>query len=230
MDDKVGQILELLEACSLAQREIVFKELRKEIRIHSIEEKLNIQAEIILEAINKDERGLTLRMIRGVIAEAAFNLEVVSRLYGWEDVTPEGDLPFDYMLKDKTGPVTIQVKLQRSKDQKPMMAKEAYRRFSENQYVVETQKTRGGKDAEGRDTRPYSFEEFDIIAVCMQPSMSRWDLFYYTIARWLLPLDNDKSKLLKFQPVPKSPNEFWTDSLITAVKWLRSGESKTIPL
>jgi len=145
MDENVEQILELLEQCSPDQRKAIFRELRKEITIHPIEEKLNIQAEIILEAINKDERGLTLRMIRGVIAEAAFDIEVISKLQEWNDNTPEGNLPYDFRLQDAQGAVTVQVKLQRSKDLKPMTANEAYRRFSENQFVVETQKTRGEK-------------------------------------------------------------------------------------
>jgi hypothetical protein len=229
MDEKVKQILKLLEQCSVEQREIVFRELRKEITIHPIEEKLNIQAEIILEAINKDAKGLTLRMIRGVIAEAAFDIEVISFLQNWENITPDGDLPYDFMLQDKYGSVKVQVKLQRSLDLKPMKAIEAYRKFSEDLFVVETQKTRGGKDVEGNDTRPYDFGDFDIIAVCMQPSKGEWSSFSYTLSRWLIPRDDDKSKMLKFQPVSAIPNNFWTDDFITVVQWFRSGVNKTIP-
>lgn len=229
MDENVEQILTLLEQCSPEQREIVFQELRREITIHPIEEKLNIRAEIILEAINKNEKGLTLRMIRGVIAEAAFDIEVVSKLQGWENDTPVGDLPYDFRMRDEQEAVTIQVKLQRSKDLKPMMANDAYSRFSEGLYVVETQKTRGGKDAEGDDTRPYSFDEFDILVVCMQPSTGEWSTFYYTLSRWLLPRDDDESKMLKFQPVAMQPNEFWTDDFEIAAQWFRSGDEKTIP-
>jgi hypothetical protein len=229
MNKKIWQIQKLLEQCSHKQREKVFQELRKEFIIHPLEEKLNIQAEIILEAINKDEKGLTLRMIRGVIAEAAFNIEVMSKLKNWVSDTPAGDLPYDFRIRDINGSVTIQVKLQRSKDLKPMRANEALRRFSNNQYVVETQKTRGGKDAGGKDTRPYSFNEFNIIAVSMQPSTGNWSTFYYSLSRWLIPREDDKTKILKFQPVAVKPNKFWTDSLETAVKWFRSDIKKTIP-
>ena len=110
-----------------------------------------------------------------------------------------------------------------------MMANEAYRRFPEDMFVVETQKTRGGKDADGNDTRPYNFEEFDIISVCMQPSTGEWSTFYYSLSRWLLPRENDGAKMLKFQPVSIEPNEFWTDNFNTAIQWLRSGIEKTIP-
>ena len=110
-----------------------------------------------------------------------------------------------------------------------MKANEAYRRFSNELYVVETQKTRGGKDADGRDTRPYGFHEFDIIAVCMQPSTGEWSTFRYSLSRWLLPRDDDKLKMLKFQPVSIEPNHFWTGNFETVVKWYRSGVKKTIP-
>lgn len=229
MEVKIEQVINLLRKCSKEQKQAIFSELRKEISIHPIEEKLNVQAEIILEAINKDDQGLTLRMMRGVIAEAAFDIEVVSKLEGWSNETPYGDLPFDFLLSDSIGSVKVQVKLQRSKDLKPMLAKEGYRRFSENLFIVETQKTRGGKDAAGRDTRPYSFDEFDIIAVCMQPSCGNWSTFYYSLSRWLIPREDDASKMLKFQPVAMNPNEFWTDDFKVAVNWFRSNVQKVIP-
>lgn len=41
-------------------------------------------------------------------------------------------------------------------------------------YVVETPRTRGGKDlTSGEDTRPYRYGEFDILAVSMHPSTNR---------------------------------------------------------
>lgn len=229
MDDALTQIFRLLKECTPEQRKAVFMELRKDINIHSMEEKFNVQAEIILEALSKDEKGLTLRMIRGVIAEAAFEIEVVSKLKNWFNETPKGDLPYDFLLRDGVGPVKIQVKLQRSRDLKPMMAKEAYRRFSKDLFVLETQKNRGGKDFEGKNTRPYGFAEFDILAVCMQPSRRNWSTFYYSLSRWLIPREDDSNKMLKFQPVAMEPNAYWTDSFETAVKWLRSGENKIIP-
>src|SRR6185436_8637439 len=139
MDRQVEEIKKMLAACTSAQREIIFKELRKEFNIHPLEAKLVTQAEIILEAINKDDKGLTFRMMRGVIAEAAFQIEVISKLETWSDVTPEGDLPFDYLLRDDKGEISIQVKLQRSKDFKPMYANEAYRRFSSKLFVVRSE-------------------------------------------------------------------------------------------
>lgn len=224
-----NQIYELLNRCSAEERKTIFRHLRKEFTIHPIELKLNTEAEIILEAINKDDKGLTLRMIRGVIAEAAFDIEVVKKLENWKNETPRGDLPYDFLLTDNNRPVTVQVKLQRSKDSIPMRANQASKKFSQNLFVVETQKTRGGVDkSTNENTRPYRFSDFDILAVCMQPSTGEWSTFYYTVSRWLLPRDEAQVLMQKFQPVAMSPNEFWTDDFQTCVEWLRSDVMKTI--
>jgi hypothetical protein len=87
----VNQIKQLLRQCTPAQRQEIFRQLRKEFPIHPLEMQLHTEAEVILEAIQR-AAGLTLRMIRGVIAEAAFGVEVVEKLRGWQDTTPTGDL------------------------------------------------------------------------------------------------------------------------------------------
>lgn len=229
MDNLVDDILKKLDACTTDQRKIIFKELRQEFNIHPIEQDLNILAEIILEAIHKDQTGLTFRMMRGVIAEAAFEIEVLSKLTKWKQVPLEGDLPFDYLLRDDIGDVSVQVKLQRSLKQQPMSAKKAYRYFDPTMYVVETQKTRGGINSITKEnTRPYRFGEFDILAVSMQPSTGIWQNFMYTVSNWLIADPKDKNLILKFQPLPTSPNEEWTDDFEKCVKWFRSGTKRTI--
>src|SRR5438132_347296 len=100
-----------------------------------------------------------------------------------KDTMPQGNLVYDFRLEDKHGPVRVQVKLQRSRQSRPMRAKEANRTFSAAMYVVETQKTRAGTHRKtGASTRPYRFGEFDILAVAMYPSTYRWDTFLYTVA------------------------------------------------
>jgi hypothetical protein len=229
MDKQIKEIELLLSKCTTEQREFIFKELRKEFKIHPIEAKLNTQAEIILEAINKDDTGLTFRMMRGVIAEAAFEVEVVSKLAKWKNTTPAGDLPFDYLLNDRKGDVLVQVKLQRSVAFKPMLANQASRKFSSKLFVAETQKTRGGIDAATKeDTRPYRYGEFNILAISMHPSTGDWSSFMYTVSDWLIPQETDKTKMLKFQPVSPVVNVDWTDDFETCVKWFRKGIKKTI--
>lgn len=231
MDKQILQILDLLGKCSDKQKEIIFKELRKNQQIHPIEKKLNISAEVILEAIHKDQTGLTFRMMRGVIAEAAFEINVLANLESWKYKALEGDFPFDFVIVDPKGEVSIQVKLQRSLNFQPMLANEALRIFSNKFYVVETQKTRGGIDPITKeDTRPYRFGEFNILAVSMQPSTLSWDSFMYTVSDWLIPQYKDAGKMLKFQPVSPVPNEDWTDNLSDCINWFRSGEKKKISL
>ncbi len=228
MPVNVEEIKALLDKCTEEQRREIFKHLRKYIAIHPIERKLNCSAEIILEAIDRAS-DLTLRGIRGIIAEASFKYEVLEKLKGWTDVTPDGDSSYDYAIEDAEGKVTIQVKMQRLKDKRPMMANQAYRILPSGMFVVETQRTRGGKDQRtGENTRPYRFGEFDILAVSLHPSTGDWSRFRYTVARWLIPMPKKKSLILKFQPVATEPNDVWTDDLLTCILWLRSGVKKTI--
>jgi hypothetical protein len=217
---KKDEVIQLLEACSEQERLEVFQYLRKTIPIHALEEKLNTQAEVILEAIDRAS-DLTLRGIRGIIAEAAFLVEVLGKLESWKDVTPPGDAAYDFLIEDLIGRVSFQVKMQRSEGGKPKM--------QNGKYVVETQRTRTGKRGKaGVATRPYRFGEFDIIAVSMHPSTNDWNMFMYSVGSWLLPRPADPRLLKVLQPIPQEPNEDWTDDLTTCIKWLRSGTKKTI--
>jgi len=114
-----------------------------------------------------------------------------------------------------------------------MFAVEASKRLFSNltqEYVVETQRTRGGTDkATGSATRPYRFGEFDILAVAMHPSTGDWSRFMYTVERWLIPDPTDSTQLFKYQPVTHKPNGFWTDDLAKCISWLRSGDQKRLP-
>jgi hypothetical protein len=227
---EIEQIRQLLRICTKQQRHEIFEYLRKEFAIHPIESELNVQAEVILEAIHRSS-DLTQRGVRGVIAEAAFHMNVLSNLDTdvWAISSREGDAPYDFLLADGSGEIRIQLKMQRKKDQRPMMACEGYTRLPKDMFVVETQRTRGGTDPRTKeDTRPYRFREFDILAVSMHPSTNDWTAFMYTVAGWLLPRPENKRLLLKFQPVAAAPNTDWTDSLETCILWLRSGKRRRI--
>lgn len=203
----------------------VFEQLRREFPIHSLEKEWNVSADIILEAISRSS-DLTKRGVRGVIAEAVFERSVVMPLvsHGWKDETPDGDHPFDFLLVDKVGPVKIQVKMQRLERKVPKHWGRNTRFF-----VVETQKTRSGKNSAGGSTRPYRFGEFDVIAVSMHPSSGDWTKFRYTVANWLLPRPNKGKKLIQvFQPVPDTANADWCDDFEVAVQSFRGGIKKTI--
>lgn len=82
---KKDEAILLLKQCSAEERLQVFKYLRNTIPIHPIEAKLNTTAEVILEAIDHAS-DLTLRGVRGIIAEVAFLVEVLEPFEGWKTV------------------------------------------------------------------------------------------------------------------------------------------------
>lgn len=224
----IDQIKHLLNQCTEEQRREVFAILRAEFSIHPLEKRWNTSAEVILDAISRAS-DLTQRGVRGVIAEAAFKYNVLTKLPGWAGTELEGDHPYDFLLRDRVGEVRVQVKMQRLKGHVPMMASQGYRYLPADMYVVETQRTRGGRDPQtGEDTRPYRFGEFDILAVSMHPSTNDWARFMYTVAAWLLERPEDSKLMLKFQPVARRASENWTDSFESVVSWMRSGVKRRI--
>ncbi|MFO1204367.1 MAG: hypothetical protein U1E63_01180 [Burkholderiales bacterium] len=121
-DTNLLAMRELLAQCSPEEQEALFKELRQRHLIHEFERVIGAPAEMILEALHRAPE-LTRRMLRGVIADAAFRTFVVPAVEpsGWLDVTPEGNFAYDYKLDDGQGSVTVQVKLQRSKRGAPVV-------------------------------------------------------------------------------------------------------------
>lgn len=86
-------------------------------------------------------------------------------------------------------------------------------------FVVEVQRTRSGiKD--GVKTRPYRFGDFDLIAVCMEPSTKSWTSFQYALASELQPSPSDANVISTFQRVPAYAAEdtgIWTSNLEKAL-------------
>ena len=78
-EQDVEAIRKLLERCSPKERQALFRELRAIHQIHELEDTLGAPAEVILEAIHRAPE-LTRRMLRGVIADAAFAQSVVPAL------------------------------------------------------------------------------------------------------------------------------------------------------
>ena len=62
----------------------------------------------------------------------------------------------------------------------------------------------------------------------MQPSTQDWSKYMYTVGRCLISDDRESGKILKFQPIPMTPNEDWTDDFETCIDWFRSEGNKTI--
>lgn len=217
-------IRELLAQCSPEEQASLFREMRARHLIHEFEAVIGAPAEMILEAVHRAPE-LTRRMLRGVIADAAFRQFAVLPLTesGWRDVTPVGNFAFDYKLEDGAGQVTVQVKLQRSAGGAPVVRSGARFNFGDSVYIVETQRTRTGTDGDDKQTRPYRYGEFDILAVSIQPSTGKWDRYMYTLGRWLLPGRN-ADEIATLQPVSMTPNSFWTAEFRIAAQWLRTDD------
>lgn len=227
----VDEIKGLLQECTPDERRAIFTHLRQEFSIHALEDQLNAKAEVILGALARAS-DLTLRGIRGIIAEAAFLIEVIAPgpTSRWQDGTPTGNHPFDFLLQDAAGGVRVQVKLQRQKEHRPMTANEVLRSFDfpADLYIVETQRTRGGTTSSGEKTRPYRFGEFDVLGVCLHPSTGNWTDFVYAVANWLLPDPRSPGNMLKYQPVSTKEGDGWTRDFDRCVSWFRSGHQRRI--
>jgi len=231
MTESLDTLKQQIEQCTETERMILVEYLKARLPRHPLENEWGVSAEIILSAISRSS-DLTKRGVRGIIAEAIFEKNVLAALPGWTAIPFVEDRPYDFLLhsdREPTREARIQVKLQRMSRQQPMMASQANRYYPKDSYVVEVQKTRGGFDPQtNEDTRPYRFGEFDILAVNMHPSSHDWNRFLYTLGAWLIPRRENTSLIEIFQPVPPGPNEFWTDSLGVCLGWLADGEQKTI--
>ena len=106
------EIKRLIDECSEEQCRDVLQYIRRRVDIHPLEKQLNCSAEIILESIAR-AADITVRGIRGIIMEVAFKREIVDKLTAWTDITPMGELPYDFLLTDGSRRVNIQVKMQR---------------------------------------------------------------------------------------------------------------------
>lgn len=228
-------IRQLLARCSENEKRALFAELRASLQLHPLEAAFGAPAEVILEAIHRAPE-LTRRMLRGVIADAAFSTIVVPLLAarGWQDVTPEGNFAFDHMLADASGTVTVQVKLQRSAKGSAVVTTGSQYGLAAGMYMVETQRTRTGRRRTNGEpaesavkTRPYRYGDFQILAVSLQPSTGDWSRFRYTVADWLLP-GHTPEQIATYQPVAMQEDDDWTDDFNQAAQRLRTGTKKRI--
>ena len=221
MNESLATIRKLIDECSDEHRNALKLYLRN-IAPHPLEREWGIDADTILSAISRSS-DLTKRGVRGIIAEAIFVNEVVPTVesIGWHSVNLVGDYPYDAMLEKGVLSARIQVKLQRLEKGVPKLYHPKHYEKG-TLFVVEVQKTRTGEkttETATVNTRPYSFGDFDILAVNMHPSSGNWRNFRYTVASWLLPRPANKSLVEILQPVAAIPNESWTDDLGTCLSW-----------
>lgn len=213
-----------LNSLPLEQQQALFQQLRQRFIIHSLEQQWNISAEFILEAISQSQ-DITKRGVRGIIAELCFNTYVLGAMQqrGWVHHPQVGDLPYDALISHpNVGQIKIQTKNQRLERGEPKFANGPMIRFNpmvDGWFVCETQKTRTGKDADGQDTRPYRYGEFDILSVCLHPSSGDWRRFMFCPAHTLIPRADNPELIAVLQPVSPIRQGNWTDNLEEAIQW-----------
>jgi hypothetical protein len=224
MSRLTDEVCNLIERATTKEREIILGYLRGRLPLHPLEEKWNTTADIILTSIARST-DLTLRGVRGIIAEAIFEKSILPAIEnsGWKAAKIVGDQTYDFLIERNANQVRIQVKLQRSERGAPKVYNtrstgKLTSRPEGTIYVVEVQKTRGGNRA-GEATRPYRFGDFDILAVNLHPATGDWKRFAFTVGSWLLPRAADANMIEIMQPVTATPDKFWTDDLNRCIGW-----------
>jgi hypothetical protein len=223
----IAEVVALIAALSDDERRSVFQTLRQQygIAVHPLEADWNTTAEAILEAIHAAP-DLTQRGVRGILAEATFRTTVVpDQLPNWQSEPFEGDMPYDLLLDDGGGALKVQVKNQRKERGQPKVIARLSRSGEPPVYVVETQRTRTGNargaDGQNAPTRPYRFGEFDILAVCLQPSSGNWTDFIYCPAHLLLARKDNPQQLEVLQPIYSDGTGGWTRDFDAAARATR---------
>ena len=173
MSGLTDEICALIDGSSEEERRLVFTYLRQRVQLHPLEEEWATTAEAILTAIARS-RDLTLRGIRGILAEATFAEIILPRLEseGWNVIAIVGDQAYDFLLERDGVRIRIQVKLQRKEKGVPkeyaMRSRAGLNCPPGTIHVVEVQKTRSGQEKDLK-TRPYRYGDFDILAVNLHP-------------------------------------------------------------
>jgi hypothetical protein len=232
MSELTDEACRLIEQASEEERRIILAYIRARVSLHALETEWSTTAEEILTAIARSS-DLTLRGIRGILAEAIFEKRLLPALEreGWGAVKIIGDQSYDFLIQREEAQVRIQVKLQRKERGEPKEYAARSRgslKCPEGKiYVVEVQKTRSG-ERDGEKTRPYRFGDFDILAVNLHPATGSWERFAFTVGSWLLPRAKEPNLIEIFQPVPITPDEYWTDNLSCCIDWLLAGTAKRL--
>lgn len=240
MSERTENVRQFIESLTPDELASVAGYLRSKLPKHDLEVRWGVEAEVILGAIYRSA-DITQRGVRGLVAEAVFEREVLPRIVekGWKNI-PVKEQPYDFAIENQSinRRVTIQVKLQRTERGEPKLLRSFH---PPSTYVVEVQKTRTGFKRKPKGaaaavdevdveikTRPYQFGDFDILAVNMQPSAKNWSKFLYTVGSWLLPDGESPAEIGTFQPIVPSRTDVWTENVEECIGWFLSGERKRI--
>jgi hypothetical protein len=142
MSPSIDELKHILGECTEEERLALLDYLKARQPQHPLEKEWGVGAEVILSAISRSS-DLTKRGVRGIIAEAVFERNVVAGLKEWGVIRFVEDRPYDFLLRRVGAEVRearIQVKLQRMLKQQPMLASQANRHYPQDYFVVECPK------------------------------------------------------------------------------------------
>lgn len=176
---------------------------------HSLEIALNAPANDILDAIAKGFRAQA--DVKGKLAELYFarlldRLRIEKCIDGYEWFDQDGKP--DFIIHLGANRLVAEVKNIRS----GTGAKFSNR----NAGIVELQKTRNGLDAQGKKTRGYPINHFDLLAACLFNQTKTWE-FRFAETRNLATRTSDPSILEIYQPVVYAGNAIWSTNLETTI-------------
>ena len=207
-------VLRDVRGLSDAAREEVFRWLLARHNVHPVEAEFGADAEVILEAIGRSS-DISKRGVRGLLAEAFFKIHVLDGDVRLTDRSTADEAAFDFLVRRAGRDYRVEVKLARRKAGELMLPpKSVSTGLPRGDYgVVEIQRTRGGRTSDGRDTRPYRTDAFDVLAVSLHPATGNWADFRF-VRTGLLTTRKGKPDLLnKMHPVPIAPALGWRASL-----------------
>jgi hypothetical protein len=177
---------------------------------HPLERELNAPAADILDAISKGFRARA--DVKGKLAELYFarlldllKAHGVIDRYDWFDK----DGKPDFVIYAASKVLAVEVKNIRSGSE---------RRFSNVAAgIVEIQKTRNGIDAQGRKTRGYRKDHFDILGACLFNQTGNWE--YRFAESWVLATRAADPDILEvYQPVVYAGDSVWSLDLEAVVR------------
>ena len=105
MSETLDAAKRVLAQCTDEERIILLDYLKESLPRHSLEQEWGVGAEIILSAISRSS-DLTKRGVRGIIAEAIFERNVLGTLKSWETMSFVDDRPYDFLIRSRTSQET----------------------------------------------------------------------------------------------------------------------------
>ena len=96
MSETLEAAKKFLAQCTDEERIILLDYLKERLPRHPLEQDWGVDSEVILSAISRSS-DLTKRGVRGIIAEAIFERNVLGKLATWEAVNFVDDRPYDFL-------------------------------------------------------------------------------------------------------------------------------------